>query len=50
SDCFQITSWVSNGVARKSTQARSRGTVEVHKFGEENQEVEFDLTSSEDDS
>nr|GEX21363.1 hypothetical protein [Tanacetum cinerariifolium] len=81
SDCFQITSRVSNGVARKSTRARSRGIVGVHKLGEqigqisqfilnvftlslyishnhiislnereENPEVKFDLTSSEDES
>nr|GEY27963.1 hypothetical protein [Tanacetum cinerariifolium] len=81
SDCIQITSRVSNCVARKSTRAQSRGTIGVHKLGdqigqigqlilhvltlslhishnciislderEENQEVEFDLTSSEDDS
>nr|GFA32632.1 hypothetical protein [Tanacetum cinerariifolium] len=83
--CFQITSRVSNGVARKSTQARSKGTIGVHKLGDqfafrhlvfekpeldnqelvklevgkpgvdkqerkENQEVEFDLTSSDEDS
>nr|GEZ74574.1 hypothetical protein [Tanacetum cinerariifolium] len=34
SDCFQITSRVSNGVARKSTRARSKGIVGVHKLGE----------------
>nr|GFA52149.1 hypothetical protein [Tanacetum cinerariifolium] len=103
SDCLQITSRVSNGVARKSTRVRSRDTVGVHKLEEpdfdkqelgklevgkprvdkrsmveivsqilifietvlivplielnilivwtgENQEVEFDLTSSEDDN
>nr|GEY74622.1 hypothetical protein [Tanacetum cinerariifolium] len=35
SDCVQITSRASNGVARKSTRAQSRGTVGVHKLGEQ---------------
>nr|GFA21685.1 DNA-directed DNA polymerase [Tanacetum cinerariifolium] len=31
-DCFQITFWVGNRVARKSTRARSRDTIGSHKL------------------
>nr|GEY19352.1 hypothetical protein [Tanacetum cinerariifolium] len=34
-DCFQITSRVSNCVARKSSRARSKGIIEVHKLGDQ---------------
>ncbi|GKF86335.1 hypothetical protein Tco_0254162 [Tanacetum coccineum] len=35
SDCFQISFRVSNGVARKRTQARSRSGITIYKFGEQ---------------